>query len=139
MALVEDKCKPLAKLIGDPGALVDCLYVLCQEQADKLGVSDEAFGVAMGGDSLEQAADAFYEEYICFFPDAKVRANLRKMLVKVKEIAGILTTGMDKRLEEIDPETVAEAIQKMQTSLSADVPASSESTPDLLPSMSLSA
>ncbi len=133
MALVEDKCKPLAKLIGDPCDLVDVLYLLCQEQADKLGITDEDFGRALGGDSLEQAANAFYEEYIDFFPDAKVRANLRKMLTKVKEIGTILNQGMDKKLDEIDAAIAAEAIQKMSMDSLTSAPASSDSTPDPSP------
>jgi len=65
--LAEDRAKGLVELLGDALRLVDVLYVLCQDQAEKAGVTDEQFGEAMAGDALAAAADAFVEAWTDFF------------------------------------------------------------------------
>jgi len=82
--LIDDKFKALGELLADPVQLIDVIYCLCKEEADKLGISDEEFGRAMGGDVIEHAANAFLEELTDFFPDARVRAALRTMVEKGK-------------------------------------------------------
>ena len=61
----------LERLSSDPVLLVDVLYAVCKPQADKLGVTDEDFGEAMAGDSIEYATSALLEEVINFFPESK--------------------------------------------------------------------
>jgi len=46
------------KLADDPMLLVNTLYVLCQEQADAAGVSDEEFGQSLVGYAIEDATRA---------------------------------------------------------------------------------
>ena len=79
---VEDG-KPSAKLLerlsSDPVLLVDVLYAVCKPECDQRGVSDEDFGAAMAGDSVEAATDALLDEVIDFFPETKRRA-FRKIL-----------------------------------------------------------
>ena len=43
----------LDQLANDAVLLVDVLYACCKDQADKLGLTDEQFGVAMAGDCIE--------------------------------------------------------------------------------------
>ncbi len=69
----------LEKLATDPVLLVDVLYAICKDEADKLGVSDEDFGRAMAGDSIEYATTALLDEVIDFFPEVK-RQALKKIL-----------------------------------------------------------
>ena len=69
--LIDDGFKPLAELIADPVRLADVLYCLCKDEADARQVSDEDFGRALAGDAITLAADAFVEELIDFFPDAR--------------------------------------------------------------------
>ena len=61
---VEDG-KPSAKLLerlsSDPVLLVDVLYAVCKPECDRLGVSDEDFGSAMAGDSVDAATQALLE------------------------------------------------------------------------------
>jgi hypothetical protein len=76
--LVNDGLQGLGRLLGDPVALVDVLYVLCKDEADKRGVTDEDFGRAMAGDAIEHATKAFLEELTDFFPDPRVRAGLQR-------------------------------------------------------------
>lgn len=108
--LVDDELKPLAALVADPVKLVDVLYVLCQEQAVEKGLTDEDFGRAMAGDTLEQATDAFVEELIDFFPDARVRAGLRKMLSTARQVKDKLLQRVAKETEKLDADAIASTL-----------------------------
>ena len=88
-------------LKSDPITLVDVLYCLVKEQADKAGISDINFGEAMAGDALEQATDAFLEELINFFPSQK-RGLLAKAMDKVREAEKVAMERAEKQLEELD-------------------------------------
>lgn len=88
-------------LKSDPITLVDVLFCLCKEQADKAGISDINFGEAMAGDALEQATDAFLEELINFFPSQK-RELLAKAMEKVREAEKVAMARAEKQLEELD-------------------------------------
>lgn len=67
------------RLSTDPILLCDVIYVLCREQADERGVSDEDFGRSMAGDAIAAATDALLEEYVDFCPSPRDRANLRRV------------------------------------------------------------
>ena len=77
----------LQRLAQDHVLLVDVLYVVCKDQADHHGITDEAFGGAMRGDVLAEATDAFLEELAVFFPRQK-REILLKMLTKFRAMEG---------------------------------------------------
>ncbi len=57
----------LTRLGTDMMLLVDVIYVLIQDQADKVEVSDEDFGYALNGEAIHAAQEAFYEELVLFF------------------------------------------------------------------------
>ena len=131
-ALVDDGFKSLSKLVSDPVTLADVLYCLCKDQADKQSITDEDFGRALAGDAITQAADAFVEELIDFFPDARARASLRKAIEAGKTVRDKVLSHAEKILDSIDPETEA----KKWISSSGTWPASSGSTQDHLASES---
>ena len=131
-ALVDDGFKSLSKLVSDPVTLADVLYCLCKEQANKQSISDEDFGRALAGDAITQAADAFVEELIDFFPDARARASLRKAIEAGKTVRDKVLSHAEKILDSIDPETEA----KKWISSSGTWPESSGSTQDHLASES---
>jgi len=131
-ALVDDGFKSLSKLVSDPVTLADVLYCLCKEQADKQSISDEDFGRALAGDAITQAADAFVEELIDFFPDARARASLRKAIEAGKTVRDKVLSHAESILDSIDPETEA----KKWISSSGTWPESSGSTQDHLASES---
>jgi hypothetical protein len=81
VAAVDPEARLLERLAGDPILLVDVLYVLCQPQAQAQNVSDEQFGEALWGESLDRAIDAFLEALTDFFPQAR-RGVLRDLLAK---------------------------------------------------------
>ena len=70
----------LFRLIADPVLLVDLLYVVCKDQADKEGVTDEQFGQAMSGDVIDAASKAFLEELPDFTPSPRDRARAKKVI-----------------------------------------------------------
>ena len=125
-ALVDDGFKSLSKLVADPVSLADVLYCLCKDQADKQSISDEDFGRALAGDAITQAADAFVEELIDFFPDARARASLRKVIEAGKAVRDRVVSHAERILDSIDPEVEA----KKWISSSGTLPESSGSTPD---------
>jgi hypothetical protein len=125
-SLVDDGFKSLSKLVSDPVTLADVLYCLCKDQADKQSISDEDFGRALAGDAITQAADAFVEELIDFFPDARARASLRKAIEAGKTVRDKVLSHAEKILDSINPETEA----KKWISSSGTLPESSVVTPD---------
>jgi hypothetical protein len=131
-ALVDDGFKSLSKLVSDPVTLADVLYCLCKDQADKQSISDEDFGRALAGDAITQAADAFVEELIDFFPDARARASLRKAIEAGKTVRDKVLSHAESILDSIDPETEA----KKWINSSGTWPESSAVTQDHLASES---
>jgi hypothetical protein len=125
-SLVDDGFKSLSKLVSDPVTLADVLYCLCKDQADKQSITDEDFGRALAGDAITQAADAFVEELIDFFPDARARASLRKAIEAGKTVRDKVLNHAERILDSIDPEVEA---QKWISS-SGTLPESSVVTPD---------
>ncbi len=125
--LVEDKFTGLAELLGDPVNLVDVVYVLCKDEAEKRGVTDEDFGRSMGGDSLERAAEAFLSALTDFFPDPRVRAGLKKVIQTSKTVTDKVRDTAAAEIDALDADSVA---RKLMSSFGISR-ASSGSTPDL--------
>jgi hypothetical protein len=105
--LVDDGFKPLADLMADPVQLVDVLYCLCKEEADARQISDEDFGRALGGDVISVAADAFVEELIAFFPNARARQGLKKVVAAGRQVQDKLLDHAETLVAQIDPSRAA--------------------------------
>ena len=90
----------LERLASDPVLLVDVLYVLCEEQAKRVGVSDEDFGRAMLGDAIEGAVKAFIGSIVDFFPNPRERAALKRVLVAAEIAAEKARDEAEKKLDE---------------------------------------
>jgi len=101
----------LIELSRDPWRLVDLLYVIAKPQADKLEVSDEDFGSAMGGAALHDASDAFLEGitnfFLCWQPN--VGATLEKLHGKIRELESKATDMTKEKLEDQRIDTALEA------------------------------
>ena len=128
--LIDDGFKPLAALVSDPVQLADVLYCLCKDEADAKQVSDEDFGRALAGDAILLAADAFVEELIDFFPGARARASLTKVLAAGRKVRDKILDHAETVIATLDP--AAEA-SKLIASFGKS-PASSASTPAPSPS-----
>lgn len=135
----------IQQLASDPIMLVDTLFVLCQSQADKMGISDMQFGQSMAGDAIERATNALVEALIDFFPKARQRA-LRTVWEKVKTadtqmidyVGTIVDEGkLDQAIKaefEQRKREIEEALEGRQSLISGNgfmkPQESSESTPD---------
>ena len=121
LKVLDDGCKLLADLHDDPVLLVDVLYCLCKLQADTLKVSDEDFGRAMFGDAILSAHTALIQELADFFPSARQREAIKKVIGKTSQVVDRLLDHAELKIDEVDPEAVA---QKLIAS-SGNSPASS--------------
>jgi hypothetical protein len=128
--LVDDGFKGLGELLGDVIQLVDVLYCLCKDEADARKVSDEDFGRAMFGDAIHQATEAFVEELIDFFPEARVRSSLRKIVAESRKVRDRLLGRAEQVLESFDADREANRL----LSSYGIAPASSDLTPAPSPS-----
>ena len=128
--LVDDGFEPLAELVSDPVQLADVLYCLCKDEADANKVSDEDFGRGLAGDAITLAADAFVEELIDFFPDARAREGLRKVLAAGRKVRDRLLDHAETLVGTLDPEAEAERL----IASVGNSPAASGSTPGPSPS-----
>ena len=128
---VEDG-KPSAKLLerlsGDPVLLVDVLYAVCKPECDRLGVSDEDFGSAMAGDSVDAATQALLDEVIDFFPEAKRRA-FRKILSASRRFGETAKKRLAELLEDKGLEDALVSELERLTGLSPSAPESAASSP----------
>lgn len=128
---VEDG-KPSAKLLerlaSDPVLLVDVLYAVCKPECDRLGVSDEDFGSAMAGDSVDAATQALLDEVIDFFPEAKRRA-FRKILSASRRFGEAAKKRLAELLEDKGLEDALVSELERLTGLSPSAPESAASAP----------
>jgi hypothetical protein len=134
--LAEDKMKPLGEFLADEVQLVNALYVLCQEQADRQNVSDEQFGAAMYGDVIEDATNAFLEAWQNFFRGPR-REAIKKVLAAGKKVGERALTKATARAEEalanLDHDAIADRLLNEWTNLSGNASASLGSTPAPIP------
>lgn len=123
---LEENFTGLTAILADPVQLVEVLFVLCREQAQAAGISDEDFGKSMGGDCLLTGGEAFVEALIDFFPHARARASLTALLAKGKTVRNVLLERAEEQIKALDPNQIAES---MLPGSSGNSPASAESTP----------
>lgn len=74
----------LQALASDPCLLVDTVFAVCKDQADRLNVTDVQFAEGLDGDTIEAATMALMEGIVEFFPLAK-RRLLTKILTVVQQ------------------------------------------------------
>lgn len=104
----------LAERLTDPCLLVDVLYLLCEEQANRLNIDDKSFGKSMTADGIEDGWTAALEGIVLFSPRGLRPAHQRilekakkyqtaaaekiKMLVAGTEFDAMLDRELEKRL-----------------------------------------
>jgi hypothetical protein len=133
----------LERILRDPIVLCDLLYAAVKPEADKLGITDQDFGRAMGGGAIAAARQALVEELADFFPEEapvirrqaeKLQAAYRNLVRKLE----IQIDGMD--LDQTVEAALALAAAGHENALrsalptagtsSGSWPASAASTPD---------
>jgi hypothetical protein len=99
----------LTRYASDIVLLIDTLYCICKDQADKLNITDVEFGESFSGEEADNALNALVEEVINFFPTAKktllnkVFSAVRKkeMEIHQKAIAAMMSQEFDEKLESL--------------------------------------
>jgi hypothetical protein len=115
----------LEQLASDPVLLCDVIYCICKPEADAQNISDEDFGMAMGGDAIEHATTALLEELVDFFPEAK-RLVLRKLMNAGEKVKIQMEKALKLELEnpQLDQELEKQVKEYITSSISS--PESSE-------------
>jgi len=131
----------ISQLSSDPLILGDVLFAICKPQADQQDVDDDSFAEGLAGDAIDEACKAMVDALVAYFPESR-RRLLRKAADKQKMIETRGLEAIEKRLD--DPNLVDRIVEDLERKLgvptssgsSSNSPASSESTPDHLPSAS---
>jgi len=90
------------RLTDDPILLVDVLYVICREQAERLNVSDVQFGESLAGQAIADATKALLDEIVDFFPDAGRRRIGRLLLDGMTTMQRTADEKLEKMLDAPD-------------------------------------
>lgn len=119
--LIDPKGASFLTLSDDPVSLVNVLWVICREQAQRAGLTDRQFGEALVGDPIEAAAGALCSAICDFFPQQR-RRLMQLMAARQKQMTEAGWRLMMDRLESADLEQQAtqameEAIDRQMQSL----------------------
>lgn len=104
----------IERLSTDPVLLADVLYAVCQPQALREQVSDEAFGQALAGDVIDRATTALLEGLIEFFPEPR-RRLLEKATAKYRQVQTKALELLEANLD--NPQLEAKILQQLQEEL----------------------
>jgi hypothetical protein len=124
----------IERLVTDPVLLCDCVYAICQPEADARGITDEDFGRAMAGDVIEHACTALLEELVDFFPQPK-RQVLAKALLRLRQLEAKAIALASTRLDDPRWDETLEAALRDTPSPATTPGVSSGNLPELLASI----
>lgn len=119
----------LEALHRDPVSIADVVYAVCQPQAERLGVSQDEFLDAIGGDAILHARDALLDGLADFFPAPPVREALRRIIALTRRQEEAATAEAARRIAGGAIEAAVDRELQRLGSSSGDAPASSESIP----------
>ena len=105
--LANDKPETISRLVDDPCHLVQVLWCVVAEQAERDGISPEQFGRALAGAAVEQATEALLEALCCFFPPRRA-GLLRNLLEKLKRVQTLQLEQAEAELAGLDELQLAE-------------------------------
>lgn len=104
----------IERLSTDPVLLADVLCAVCQPQALREQISDEAFGQALAGDVIDRATTALLEGLIEFFPEPR-RRLLEKATAKYRQVQTKALELVEANLD--NPQLEAKILQQLQDEL----------------------
>ncbi|MBW7904867.1 MAG: hypothetical protein LC135_09675 [Phycisphaerae bacterium] len=113
----------LTRLETDVVLLCDVIFALVKPQAEQVGVSDEEFGRAMGGDAIMAAHDAFWEELTGFFRQLR-RTDTARAIEKQAALVKATVEAIEQRVERFDTSAVIEKALGGSAGNSPELPAS---------------
>jgi hypothetical protein len=95
----------LTKLGTDIILLIDVIYALIKPQADSLNVSDTDFAMALGGETIKAATEAFYGELVDFFQKLGRQDKAKAAAIQQKMI-NLAVARMEKKIDQMKVEEV---------------------------------
>lgn len=112
----------LEQLANDPILLVDVIYAVCKDEADRLGITAEAFGESMAGDAIVNATNALLDDLVDFFPAAK-----RMVLNRIMNATRRYQMAAEKQLmRQVENGMVEETLEKVLTDVYGTATATEE-------------
>ena len=119
----------LTERLTDPCLLVDIIYLLCKDEADRLEIDDVAFGKSMTPDGIEDAWAAALEGIVLFSPRG-LRPAHQKILEKAKAYQAAAAAKIKTLIAEPEFETMLD--REIEKRLSPPESSPTESTGDVL-------
>ena len=125
----------VSEIAGDLIRSIDILYLICKDQAQERGLSDEDFGRSLAGEGVEQAIVALVESLADFSPNPKQGELLRETwkigytLARDKQteaIAKVMSEDLEAVMEAQYDEALANISQKTPGNSSGLVQESAE-------------
>ena len=125
----------VSEIAGDLIRSIDILYLICKDQAEERGLSDEDFGRSLAGEVVEQAIVALVESLADFSPNPKQGELLRETwkigytLARDKQteaIAKVMSEDLEAVMEAKYDEALANISQKTPGNSSGLVQESAE-------------
>lgn len=116
----------LSVLLGDIATAVDVIFALVKPEADERGTTDEAFGAALAGDTLDGALRALVRALVSFCPSPTQRAALTMLEESVNRVIAKDLESLQGRAKsgDLDRE-VEKALREAFGPMSPAAPASS--------------
>lgn len=123
----------IERLTNDPILLADVLYAVVQPQALTQGISDEAFGQGLAGNSIAEATAALLEGLVDFFPEPKGRL-IGKAATKYQQVQTKALAMIEARIDSpaLEQQILSELESQLQSRTSND---SSTESPESLGSI----
>jgi hypothetical protein len=101
-----------------PARTAQVLWALCEEEAEKRGVSPHDFGRVLDRPTLDRGLEAFLEEFVLFYPRSSAGRAIRGKLPELL-----------KRMDAEIAERVAAEVDRNLSATATGSPGSSASTP----------
>ena len=112
------------KQIQDFIMLIDVLYVVCQEEAEKLGITEKQFGCSFAGPVIQEARNALLEAYAVFHPDPELTAKIRVIGEKFNAVGKKQIALLNKKMPQIErkfDDEVAAALEMIESEMDRDI------------------
>lgn len=97
-----------AEFIADPVKAATALYAVVKPEADKRGVSLDAFLDRLEGDAIQAARDSLMDAIVDFFPSPAERRARRNLL---NEVRRVMNAEMQRMEEEMTPDKIRSLIE----------------------------
>lgn len=119
---LDEDMKGLIALVSNSPLCARAVYLLCEDEADRRGVSPEQFGRSIGGPALYGMKQAFVEAFADFSPP-HLAAAIRAMVQKGTQVAELAAQVAVQRVQAIDPASFVSATTSRASSGSTPAPA----------------